>query len=214
MALELFSVGTIFFTFLGYQMSYLEFFGTLFTGASVLLAAKNKISTWWVSIIGIILYGFLFYQVSLYSDLLEQAYYFVTAFWGWYLWSNKGNKSGSTELSVSKTDLKLNIIAGIILIALSAALGFFMTKIHLIIPVMFPVKASLPYLDAFTTVMSFVATIYLAKRKIENWYLWIAVDIIGIWLYWEKGVGFLSLLYFAFLINAFYGFAKWKKEMK
>jgi len=227
MVSNFFSVNTIFFTFLGYPMSYLEFFGTIFTGLCVLLAAKNNIATWWVGLIGIILYGFLFYQISLYSDLLEQLYYFVTSFWGWYLWSNLKDKNNSgtflslfwsskekeAELGVSKTSLKWNGVAIYIIFALSFGLGFFMSNIHVILPGAFPIEASLPYLDAFTTVMSFVATIYLVKRKIENWYLWIIVDAIGVWLYWEKGVGFLSLLYFAFLINAIYGYFKWKKEM-
>jgi len=231
---EFFSVNTIFFTLLGYQMSYLEFFGTIFTGLCVIFAAKNNIATWWVGLIGIILYGFLFYQISLYSDLLEQLYYFITSFWAWYLWSNmkdkkkeKGatfwsilksyfwsSKEKGTELEVSETSLKWNVIGVVTILVLSFGLGLFMSNIHAILPGAFPVEASLPYLDSFTTVMSFVATVYLAKRRIENWYLWIVVDIIGVWLYWEKGVSFLSLLYFLFLINAFYGFIKWKKEMK
>ena len=129
-----------------------------------------------------------------------------------YFWSSK--ESEKTELVISKTNLKWNIISVVIILFLSVGLGLFMTNIHTMLPNVFPIRASLPYLDAFTTVMSFVATVYLAKRRIENWYLWIIVDVIGVWLYWEKGVGFLSLLYFAFLINAIYGYIKWKKEMK
>jgi len=217
MFLEFFSVDTIFFTLLGYPMSYLEFFGTVFTAISVYLAGRNKIETWIISIIGVILYSFLFYQLSLYSDLLEQMYYFVIAFWGWYLWLDlKKKKIGKKkkELHISTTNFKWNFIAVVSIVILSISLGVFMTKIHLILPVMFPVKASFPYLDAFTTVMSFVATAYLAKRKIENWYLWIIVDVIGIWLYWEKGVGFLSLLYFVFLINAIFGLVNWNKRLQ
>ena len=69
-------------------------------------------------------------------------------------------------------------------------------------------------MDAFTTAMSFVANIYLAKRKIENWYLWIVVDIIGVFLYYQKGVIFLALLYFFFLLNALKGLHDWSKTQK
>lgn len=212
--LTFFNVNTIAFTVLGYPMSYIEFFGTIFTGWSVYLAAKNKITTWPISLLGIVLYGFLFYQIQLYSDLFEQIYYFVTSFWGWYLWTHPKNKEKNSELSVTSNSLSTNIIYIVLIFALTQLLSLFMSNIHLIFPKLFPVAASFPWMDSFTTIMSFVATIYLAKRKIENWYLWIIVDIIGVWLYFQKGVVFLSLLYFAFLINAFYGLAKWRRELK
>lgn len=209
------SVDTIFFTFLSYPMSYLEFFGTIFTGWSVYLAAKNKVITWPVGLIGIILYGFLFYQIHLYSDLLEQVYYFLTTFWGWYLWlrpkSQTDKDLDNQELRVSTLSQKAYLVYLVSILVLTYLLGLFMTNIHLLFPFYFPVAASFAYLDSFTTILSFVATILLVQRKIENWHLWILVDIIGIWLYYQKGVSFLSLLYLAFLINALYGLGKWKK---
>ena len=211
------SVNTIFFTVLNYQMSYLEFFGTIFTAWSVWLAAKNKVSTWPLSLAGIILYGFLFYQVQLYSDLIEQIYYFVTSFWGWWLWTHPKDKDTTAdgkELKVGYTSKKFNILSILIILVVTVVFGYLMTKIHILLPSIFPIAASFPYLDAFTTIMSFVATIYLAKRRIESWYIWILVDIIGIWLYYEKGVVLISILYFAFLLNAFRGHFEWKKAYK
>lgn len=207
-----FSVNTIFFTLWEYQMSYLEFFGTIFTAWSVWLAAKNKVSTWPASIIGIVLYGFLFYQIQLYSDLLEQGYYFVTAFWGWYLW-NHLDRERDIHSTITKSTYKQNLFSLFALVILTTALAKFMENIHIYFPVLFPIPATFPLIDSFTTVLSLIATIYLAKRKIENWYLWIVVDIIGVWLYYEKGVVFLSVLYLCFLINALYGLYKWGKQL-
>lgn len=197
-------------------MSYIEFFGTIFTGWSVYLAAKNKVLTWPISLLGIILYGFLFYQVHLYSDLLEQLYYFVTSFWGWYLWAKPKNAAidpDTKELKVGSLPRKTFLPYAVLIIASTYFLGLFMSRIHLFLPAYFPEAASFAYLDSFTTVLSFVATILLAKRIVESWYIWIIVDIIGIWLYFQKDVAFLSLLYLAFLINAFYGLSKWKKTI-
>lgn len=211
------SVDTIFFTFINYPMSYLEFFGTIFTGWSVFLAAKNKILTWPVGLVGILLYGFLFYQIHLYSDLLEQAYYFVTTFCGWYLWLKPkrltDTDTDNQELKVRTLNQNAYLGYAFVILILTFLLGLFMSNIHLLLPVYFPVAASFAYLDSFTTILSFAATILLVQRKIENWHLWIVVDIIGIWLYYQKGVSFLSLLYLAFLINAFYGLGKWKKVL-
>lgn len=210
-------VETIFFTVLNYPMSYIEFFGTIFTGWSVYLAAKNKILTWRIGLIGVILYGFLFYQIHLYSDLLEQVYYFITTFLGWYLWLKPKRLTDADKVT---SELKVGVINkdhylpwGIAIAVLTFLLGALMSNIHLLLPIYFPVAASFAYLDSFTTILSFVATIFLAQRKIESWYLWIVVDVIGIWLYYQKDVAFLSLLYLAFLINAFYGLAKWKKYL-
>lgn len=215
--LNFLGVDIIFFNILNYPMSYVEFFGTIFTGWSVYLAAKNKVITWPVGLIGIILYGFLFYQIHLYSDLLEQVYYFITTFWGWYLWRMPKTKTDTDidnqELKVGTTDRKEYLPYAIAIIVFTYFLGLFMSRIHLLLPAYFPDAASYPYLDSFTTILSFVATIILARRKIENWHLWIVVDIIGIWLYYQKGVAFLSLLYLAFLINALFGLSKWKKVL-
>ncbi len=208
-------VDTIFFTVLNYPMSYIEFFGTIFTGWSVYLAAKNKVLTWPIGLVGIILYGFLFYQIHLYSDLLEQVYYFITTFLGWYLWLKPKNV---LETDVENHELKVGSLKksqflpwGLAIIVFTLFLGLLMSNIHTLLPAYFPVAASFAYLDSFTTILSFVATIFLAQRKLETWHLWIVVDAIGIWLYNQKGVAFLSLLYLAFLINAFYGLAKWNK---
>lgn len=205
-------INTVFFNVLNYPMSYVEFFGTIFTAWSVYLAAKNKVLSWPIGIFGIILYGFLFYQIQLYSDLLEQLYYFITSFWGWWAWTHpKGDKSENGELKVGFASWKMNLTAIISTFVFTIALGYFMSRVHILFPTVFSEVATFPYLDALTTVMSLLATVYLVQRKIENWYLWIIVDIIGVGLYYQKGVVFLSLLYFAFLINAVVGYLRWRK---
>ena len=84
-----------------------------------------------------------------------------------------------------------------------------MGRVHLWLPRVFPEPASYPYLDAFTTVMSFVANIIMAHKKIECWALWIAVDVIGIGLYAAKGVYLVAILYAIFLCLAIQGFRQW-----
>jgi nicotinamide mononucleotide transporter len=118
------------------------------------------------------------------------------------------------ELAVSRASRSFNLIGIASIAILTFALTRFMSNIHLIFPLLFPVAASYPFMDAFTTAASFVANVYLVKRKIENWYLWIIVDIIGVFLYYQKGVIFLALLYAFFLVNAFKGVYDWTKILK
>lgn len=71
--------------------------------------------------------------------------------------------------------------------------------------------ASFPYLDALTTVMSFVAMWLMARKRTESWYYWIVVNIIGIGLYYAKDVKLISLLYVILLFLAFRGLSEWRR---
>ncbi len=208
-----FDVNNTLFTLLGYQISYLEFFGTLFNLACVILVARRSIWNWPVGLVGVLLFGALFYQVNLYADFFEQIYYFLTGIAGWYLWSKRSAKDSTDDKArIERNSLRVNIawLSGIAVLSIISTWA--LTHIHEWLPGAFPEPASLPALDATTTIMSFAAQFLMMKRRIESWYLWIAVDIVGIWLYWYKDVPFVALLYLLFLINALYGLRVWAKS--
>lgn len=210
--LSIFSVNTTFFTVLNYPMSYLEFFGTILNIISVYLVAKNKIWTWPIGNIAVILFAILFFQIQLYSDFIEQIYFLITGFYGWWVWATIKNKTKkNNDSSIAHNSQRSNIIYGVLIILGTLFMGFVMSHIHEWLPKLFTLPASFAYLDAFTTVMSFAATILMAHKKIECWYLWILVDIIGIGLYFSKGVIFVSLLYVIFLVLATKGLLNWRK---
>lgn len=208
------SVNNIFFTIWNYPMSYIEFFGTLFNIWCVYLVAKNKILNWPVGIVGTILFMFLFFQINLYADFFEQIYFLITGFWGWWSWANKNKKINSQEKQIKNIDLKTRIMWGLIIIIGTIFFGYIIKNINIYLPEFFKEPASFPYLDVFTTIMSFVATIMLIRKEFEAWYLWILVDIIGIALYWVKNVHLISILYVIFLILAIQGLLNWLKIYK
>jgi len=207
---SLFSVDTVFFTVLGYPMSYIEFVGTLLYLWSVWLIARRKMLTWPVGIVSVLLYMALFYQIRLYSDALEQVYYLGASVYGWLYWSRaRRHADGPVEVGFSPTRSIL-IWVGITAL-LSVTLGGVMGRIHEWLPALFPEPASFPFLDALTTVMSFVAMWLMARRHTESWAYWIIVDVIGIGLYYVKNVKFISLLYVLLLVLATKGFLGWIK---
>ncbi len=226
--LHFFSINTTFFTLWEYQMSYIEFFGTIFSIWCVWLVARAKILSWPVGIIGTVLYVLLFYQIHLYSDMIEQVYFLITGFIGWYAWSQRktiskttdlatastGSSAGSPQLEISFNTLKQNLWYGAIIVVGTLVLTYIVSHLDNWLPQYFPVEASFPLLDAFTTVMSFMAQWLLVRKKVENWVLWIIVDVIGIWLYYAKGVKFISMEYVLFLGLASYGLWGWIKELK
>ncbi|OKH30585.1 nicotinamide mononucleotide transporter [Nostoc calcicola FACHB-389] len=208
---EFWSVNNIAFTVVGYPMSYVEFLGTIFSLWSVWLISKRKILTWPVGIVSVLLYMMLFYQIRLYSDAIEQVYYLVVSFYGWWRWSKPESASGKI-LSVRYSSPRAIVLAASVTIAISFVTGTLISQIHLILPTLFPEKASFPYLDALTTIMSFTAMWLMVQKRIESWYYWIVVDIIGIWLYYVKEVKFIALLYVILLFMAINGSISWQKK--
>ena len=210
--INLFNVNTIFFTLFDYPMSYIEFFGTILNIAAVYLVAKNKIWTWPIGNLGAVLFLILFFQIQLYSDFIEQVYYIITGFYGWWVWSKQDKNQNTKELSgITTNSTKSNYIYGLFIVIGTVILGYCTSNFNIWLPRYFQEAASYAYLDAMTTIMSFAATILMIGKKIENWYLWILVDIIGIWLYYAKGVVLISLLYVVFLVLATQGYFYWKK---
>jgi nicotinamide mononucleotide transporter len=208
--MNIFSVEAVFLNIGGYPLSYIEFVGTVLYFISVFLISRKNITTWPVGIVSEILYGILFYQIRLYSDMLEQGYYLVISIVGWITWKNKKIENQSIETTWST---KKGIVAGIlVIIAATVLLSFCTFNFHRWLPAVFMEPASYPIIDALTTVMSFVAMYLTTIRRNEGWLYWIIVDIIAIWLYWIKDVRFISIQYVFLLIMAGYGFIYWIKN--
>lgn len=205
-----FSVDTVFFTILGYPMSYIEFVGTLLYLWSVWLISQRNMLTWPVGIISVLLYMTLFYQIRLYSDALEQIYYLGASLYGWWYWS-KSRQGKQMIVEVSYSSGRTMIVWMFVTAVFSTVLGATMSHIHLWMPVAFPEAASYPYLDALTTIMSLTAMWLMARKHIESWLYWIVVDIIGIGLYFVKDIKFVSLLYLFLLVLAIRGLINWTK---
>lgn len=210
---ELLSVDNIAFTVLGYPMSYIEFIGTILYLWSVWLIARKNMLTWPIGIVSVLLYIALFYQIRLYSDTIEQIYYLGASLYGWWVWRNSQQLNNSA-IQVQYSERSGIILAIAVTIVLALIMGIFMSQVHELLPDLFPEAASYPYLDAVTTIMSFTAMWLMARKRIESWFYWIIVDVIGIGLYYAKDVKFLSLLYVILLVMAINGLFMWIKVPK
>ncbi len=208
--LEFLSVNKIAFTLMGYPMSYIEFCGTLLYLWSVWLMVRRRMLTWPVGIVSVLLYAALFYQIHLYSDALEQLYYLFASVYGWWRWrATRAATDGAQQIVVGYSSACAIVSGVLVTLALSVALGALVANVHQLFPALFPEKASFPFLDALTTIMSFTAMWLLARTRIESWFYWIVVDIIGVWLYYVKEVRFIALLYLILLGMAISGLVSW-----
>jgi nicotinamide mononucleotide transporter len=237
--MNVFSVNNVFFTVLGYPMSYIELSATLLIVIYVLLITKRIVYAWPLGIFTFSLFAVLFYQVRLYSDFFEQFYYIGNCFYGWWVWRaarprrfasptaascdasrsgeqkrSSGGKGENKELDVSRCTRKTYLIIASIIAGCGTLLGFTMSRIHIYLPTLFSQPAAYPYIDAFATIMGFVAAALMAHRKIESWFLWICVNLICIWLYYARSVKFVAILYIFFLALALNGLITWSKELR
>ena len=185
----------------GEMVNAIELAGTIFGIVGVWLVVKKSIWNFPVGIVNVGLYVWVFAQTKLYADASLQAIYIILLIYGWIQWnSTKQNEAFYSE--VTKT--KLRIILLLIFTASTFIIGTLFQRYT---------DASLPYLDSILTTSSLIAQWMIAKRKIENWILWIIADVLYVGMYIYKHLYFTSFLYFIFIILAIVGFKEWKKVL-
>ena len=206
----MFNIDTILFEALGSRMSVLELLATLTGLAAVWLAARSNILTWLFALINAVLFFILFYQINLYSAMALQVFFFCNALYGWYNWrkSDSGDKKPVTLLIHKQRVIWLAVV-----MLGAIALGTVMRRVHIWLPDLFPERATFVYTDAMIAVMSIVASLLLARLKLENWILWILINLMSVVMYAMKGVMLVSLQYVIFLFMASYGFVEWKRKI-
>ena len=183
-------------------MSTLEIIATITGIIAVTLQAKEKILAWPFAIVSVTILAYIFFFQKLYSDFgLHIIYIFLNIF-GWLMWSQKENTQKVTPtLVMNWSQIK---IASAITLVCTLTLGYIMDN---------NTDADVPYFDAFTTCGSLVAQYLLAKKYLQNWSFWIAVDLVAIPLYLYKELYLVAFLFFVYLGICVYGYLAWKKKI-
>ena len=168
----------------------------------VFLLTRERIEAWYFGAITVSIYVYIFWQQKLYSDMILHVVYVVLNVYGWYSWRFGGKIKDQLEVTLLSNWHR--VIWGLVIIAGFLIWGYFMNRYT---------DADFAYIDAFTTVASLVAQWFLAKKKIENWILWIIVDVVAMVIYYIKGIRLTSLLYLIYLGLAVYGLITWYKHL-
>jgi nicotinamide mononucleotide transporter len=182
-------------------MNLLEYVAAAFGVISVYLSVRQNIWSWPTAIVNVGLYTIVFYHSRLYADMGLQVVYVIISIYGWYEWLYGGK--GHTELHVSRTSRQLGILLVGIGIVTSYVLG----------ALLYRTSDAAPYIDAATTSTSLIAQWMMTKKFLENWAVWVAVDVVYIALYIYRDLYVTSLLYLAFLILSVMGYRQWKASL-
>jgi len=184
------------------QTTVLEWVAVITGFICIYLAAKENIWNWPVSIISVAAYGLLFFREAMYGDMTLQIYFLFTAFYGWYFWIRK---KVETHRPITKMKTKAWALVMITIPILSLLLGWFMDNYT---------DSTVPYADGFCTSVSFVAQFLLTRKILENWLLWVFVNICYIPLFIYKHLNLSAVLYFVLIIIAFNGYLDWRKTYR
>jgi len=184
----------------GLEITWVEFFGVIFNLLGVWLTIKKSRFCFPVGIIGVALYVIYYFQIKLYADTLLQVFYIGLLVYGWMQWKKTNDNNAFIVTNVLPRQwllLSFICVGGTLLIG---------TVFHLF------TDASIPYLDAFLTSMSLIAQWLIAKKKLENWLIWIAADVIYVGVFIFKESYPTAILYFIFILLAVAGYFNWKKR--
>jgi nicotinamide mononucleotide transporter len=181
----------------------LETLAALFGVVSVYLSVRQNIWSWPTAIVNVGLYTFVFYQSRLYADMGLQVVYIIISFYGWYEWLYGGKDR--TGLKVSRTPRRLGVALVGIGVLSACLLG---TLLHR------TTNAALPYLDSATTSTSLVAQWMMTKKLLENWPVWVAVDVVYIGMFIYKSLYVTAALYLVFLVLSVMGYRQWKATLR
>ncbi|WKN41809.1 nicotinamide riboside transporter PnuC [Tunicatimonas pelagia] len=184
------------------EWNWIEFFAVVFGLIPIYLNVREIVWGWPTSIIGSILLGLIAYQAQLYASVGLNVVYVIMGFYGWYQWLYGGKNQ--SKLQVTRTGTSLLFLLIVLGIIGTAGIGYFFQR---------TTDADIPYWDAFGTAFSLVGTYMLAKKKHENWLLWIVVDAIFVGIYFTKELYLLALLYFLYLGLATYGYYQWRQSL-
>ncbi|MFZ6013246.1 MAG: nicotinamide riboside transporter PnuC [Bacteroidota bacterium] len=214
--MHFFSIKNIFFTVLGYPMSYIEFFGVIAGAIAVWLSAKANIWSWPIGLVNVILFFFLFYQVQLYPDMFLQIFFFVTGILGWWRWANPKPEEEDRKHELKVSYMQPRSFMGIAAVGLAGTFlfGTFAENLHELLPGIFSLPSAYPYMDSFVTVMSVVTTFLMIQKKIESWIIWIVIDAVAAGLYFAKGIKFVGIEYVVFCFLAAFGLWNWIREYR
>lgn len=191
---------------------YIEILGTIVGIIYLWLEYKANIYLWLVSIIMPAIYLYIFYVAGLYADFAINIYYLLIAIYGWMAWkygfklfSAKREKNGDEMLRISHVPKKLWIRLMAVYVILQLSITWVLIAYT---------NSDVPWLDSFTTSVSILAMWLLARKYLEQWLVWIVVDVVSAGLYLYKDLYYTSALYAVYAIIAIFGYYKWKSIMQ
>lgn len=181
---------------------FIEIFGAVTGLLYVYLEIKQRRAMWIVGGISALTYIVVFLNSGLIAAMGLQFYYLGMSIYGWKKWGDKSSVAYDGKLRVSKLSGRILIFSILSSIVGYFSLAFILEKYS---------QDPMPKIDALIAILSMLATYWVTKKYIENWFLWILANALAVYLYINQELYATVVLYFVFLIAAVIGYLHWRK---
>ena len=158
---------------------------------------------WPLAIVSSLLYVGVFAQARIYGDASLQVFFAIVALWGWFQWL-RGHRADGSELHVSRLSTREMLLALLACAVAWPAVALFLIRFT---------NTDVPWFDGFATGLSLVGQFLLARKFIENWGVWLAVNVVSVGLFVHKGLWLTVGLYGVFALLSIAGYMAWRKRL-
>lgn len=196
------SLFAVAFTLWGSPVTWLEI---LAFGLSLAMVAANmrvKVVGWPLAIASSLLYALLFADSKLYGEASLQLFFVAVSIWGWWQWQ-RGTAPEGGALQVRWLSQRQRLTALVATLAAWPLLGLLLAR---------ATDSDVPYFDALPTVGSITAQLLLGRKFVENWAVWLAVNLVSVLLFAYKGLWLTTLLYALFAVLSVWGWRAWRQR--
>lgn len=180
----------------------LQIIGVVLGLVYLYLEYKANIWLWVVGLIMPIVHGTLYYRSGLYADFSMQLYYIAAGVWGLMAWSRKPKSKSESPLKIGYTPARVWLFVGAIYAVLHAAIYLLLVNFT---------DSTVPFWDSLSTALCIVAYWMLSRKYVEQWLVWLLVDLITVGLYIYKDIPLTAGLYALYSALAVAGYMRWRK---
>jgi len=189
------------FTLWGAPASWLELLAFVLALAMVVFNIRVNPLGWPLAIVSSLLYFALFWDSKLYGEASLQIVFAVVALWGWWQWLSGTQRDGSA-LRVRRLTHRALLLCAIAMAAAWPLLGALLARIT---------NSDVPWWDAFPTAGSLIGQWLLGRKYVENWPVWLIVNVVSVGLFAFKGLWLTVLLYAVFAVLSVAGWRAWQR---
>ena len=169
----------------------------------LMLAIRENIWCWLCAGISTAIYVYLYFSAKLYMESVLNVFYFAMAIYGWLVW--RSGNAGDGTIAVTTWAVKVHAAAGAVIAVMVIASGFLLDRYT---------DAAFPYIDSATTFAAIWATFLVARKVLENWWYWLVIDVVSIFIYWSRGLELTSALFVLYVLMIPFGLASWTRSLR
>ena len=190
------------FTLWGSPVIWLELAAFMLALAMVWANLRVNKVAWPLAIVSSLLYALLFADSKLYGEATLQFVFVTLALWGWWQWQ-RGHAADGQPLQVRRMSPRNRMQAVLLTLAAWPLLGLLLQH---------ATDSDVPYFDALPTTASITGQILLGRKFVENWLVWLAVNVISVALFAYKGLWLTVILYALFALLSVVGWRAWRNK--